>query len=67
MLLGKEAESEASVGGKPGIRVSIQEYPTGLVPQGAGGDSGAERKSHPLRYSLSLIFQAAVEFPPRAI
>jgi hypothetical protein len=37
MLLGKEAESEAIVGGKPGIRVSLQEYPTGLVPQGAGG------------------------------
>jgi hypothetical protein len=36
MLLGKEAESEASVGGKPGIRVSLQEYPTGLVPQGLG-------------------------------
>jgi hypothetical protein len=37
MLLGKEAESEAIVGGKPGIRVSLQEYPTGLVPQGAKG------------------------------
>jgi hypothetical protein len=37
MLLGKEAESEASVGGKPRIRVSLQECPTGLVPQGAGG------------------------------
>jgi len=38
MLHGKEAESEASVGEKPGIRVSLQEYPTGLVPQGAWGD-----------------------------
>jgi len=37
MLHGKEAESEAIVGGKPGIRVSLQEYPTGLVPQGARG------------------------------
>jgi hypothetical protein len=36
MLLGKEAESEASVGGKPGIRVSLQEYPTGLVPGARG-------------------------------
>jgi len=31
MLLGKEAESEAIVGGKPGIRVSLQGYPTGPV------------------------------------
>jgi hypothetical protein len=46
MLLGKEAESEAIVGGKPGIRVSLQEYPTGLVPQGAGGDSDFSLKSH---------------------
>jgi hypothetical protein len=38
MLHGKEAESEASVGGKSGIRVSFQECPTGLVPKGAGGD-----------------------------
>jgi hypothetical protein len=36
MLLGKEAESEAIVGGKPGIRVSLQEYPTGLVPGARG-------------------------------
>jgi hypothetical protein len=33
----------------------------------AGGDSGTERKSHPLRCSLSLTFQAAIEFPPLAI
>jgi len=46
MLLGKEAESEAIVGGKPGRRVSLQECPTGLVPQGAWGDSGTARKSH---------------------
>jgi len=46
MLHGKEAESKASVGGKPGIRVSLQEYPTGLVPQGAWGDSGTDRKSY---------------------
>jgi len=39
MLQGKEAESEAIVGEKPGIRVSLQEYPTGLVPQGPGGDA----------------------------
>jgi len=39
MLLGKKAESEAIVGEKPGIRVSLQEYPTGLVPQGPGGDA----------------------------
>jgi hypothetical protein len=45
MLLGKEAESEASVGGKPGIRVSLQECPTGLVPQGARGDAKASLKS----------------------
>jgi hypothetical protein len=31
MLHGKEAESEAIVGGKPWIRVSLQEYPTGPV------------------------------------
>jgi len=67
MLLGKEAESEAIVGGKPRIRVSLQEYPTGLVPQGAWGDSGTDRKSHIWRCSLSLTFQAAVEFPPRAV
>jgi hypothetical protein len=41
MLLGKEAGSEASVGGKPEIRVSLQECPTGLVPQGTGGDSSS--------------------------
>jgi hypothetical protein len=29
MLHGKEAESEAIVGGKPGMRVSLQECPTG--------------------------------------
>jgi hypothetical protein len=46
MLLGKEAESEASVGGKPRIRVSLQECPTGLVLQGAWGDSGTDRKSY---------------------
>jgi len=46
MHLGKEAESEASGGGKPGIRVSLQEYPTGLVPQEAGGDANASLKSH---------------------
>jgi hypothetical protein len=31
MLHGKEAESEATVGGKPSLRVSLQEYPTGPV------------------------------------
>jgi hypothetical protein len=31
MLLGKKAESEAIVRGKPGIRVSLQAYPTGPV------------------------------------
>jgi len=50
MLHGKEAESEAIVGGKPGIRISLQEYPTGLVPQGAGGDANASLKSHIRRY-----------------
>jgi len=50
MLFGKEAESEAIVGGKPGIRVSLQEYPTGLVPQEAGGDSGTARKSDIWRF-----------------
>jgi len=40
MLQGKEAESEAIVGGKPGIRVSLQEYPTGLVPRGPGAADG---------------------------
>jgi hypothetical protein len=31
MFLGKEAESEAIVGGKPRIRVSLQDYPIGPV------------------------------------
>jgi len=52
MLLGKEAESEVIVGGKPGIRVSLQEYPTELVPQGAGGDSDTDRKSRKRRRLL---------------
>jgi hypothetical protein len=46
MLLGKEAGSEASVGRKPRQRVSFQECPTGLVPQGPRGVSGTGRKSH---------------------
>jgi hypothetical protein len=54
MLLGKEAESEAIVGGKPGIRVSLQEYPTGLVPQGARGDTNASSKSHKRRCFLTV-------------
>jgi hypothetical protein len=45
MLLGKEAESEATVGGKPGRRISLQEYPRGLVPQGARGDTKVSLKS----------------------
>jgi hypothetical protein len=63
MLLGKEAESEASVGGKPEARFSLQEYPTGLVPQGAGGDSGTERKSHKRRFSRSDIGRLTLLFP----
>jgi hypothetical protein len=54
MLLGKEAENEASVGGKPGIRVSLQEYPTGLVPQGPGGESGTDRKSGKHAYEVRI-------------
>jgi hypothetical protein len=62
MLLGKEAESEASVGGKPRIRVSLQEYPTGLVPWGGGGDSGADRKLNKRICSYSSKIFIAMPF-----
>jgi len=62
MLLGKEAESEASVGGKPRIRVSLQEYPPGLVPQGAGGIP-APIKNHANRDSYGQILEFDFAFP----
>jgi hypothetical protein len=57
MLHGKEAESEAIVGGKPGIRVSLQEYPTGLVPQGPRGRIRHRQKITYLEIPGRLLYQ----------